>query len=62
MARIKYTPAKWVINQESRFRVAWTERVNKKLDRIVGAGYAERQIAETLALVEPIDVNIRETE
>lgn len=62
MAHEKYTPVKNVINEESRIRVEWTTRATKKLDRIVGAGYAERQIAATLALVEPIDVNIRGTE
>lgn len=62
MAREKYTPAQNVINEESRIRIAWTKRATKKLERIVGAGYAERQIAATLALVEPIDVNIRGTE
>ena len=34
------------------------EIVNAKNDRIVGAGYAERQIADTLSKVEPIDVHV----
>lgn len=34
------------------------ERVTAKNDRIVGAGYAERQIADTLSKVKPIDVHI----
>lgn len=31
-----------------------TERVRKKNDRIIGEGYAERQIADTLSKVEKI--------
>ena len=36
----------------------WTERATKKNDRIVGEGYAERQIAETLKLVEKIKTEL----
>lgn len=32
----------------------WEERARKKNDRIIGAGYAERQIAQTLAMVSKI--------
>lgn len=58
----KYTPHKYILLRERRLREYWTQRANEKNERIIGAGYAERQIAGTLALVEPIDVNIRENE
>lgn len=35
-----------------------TERVKKKNDRIVGEGYAERQIADTLSKVEKIKTEL----
>ena len=35
-----------------------TERVTRKNDRIVGEGYAERQIADTLSKVEPINTKL----
>lgn len=42
----------WEIAQD------WTERVRKKNDRIVGKGYAERQIADTLSKVEKINTEL----
>ena len=36
----------------------WTERVTKKNDRIIGEGYAERQIADTLRKVEKIKTEL----
>ena len=42
----------WEIAQE------WTERATKKNDRIIGEGYAERQIARTLKLVEKIKTEL----
>ena len=42
----------WEIMQE------WTERATKKNDRIIGKGYAERQIADTLSRVEKIKTEL----
>lgn len=42
----------WEIAQER------NERVTRKNDRIVGEGYAERQIADTLSKVEPINTKL----
>lgn len=42
----------WEIAQER------IERVTRKNDRIVGEGYAERQIADTLSKVEPINTKL----
>lgn len=43
---------------EREFRERWTEKANAKNDRIIGKCYAERQIADTLSKVEPIDVRV----
>ena len=43
---------------ERSFRAKWAEEAKAKNDRIIGDGYAERQIADTLSKVEPIDVNV----
>lgn len=40
--------------REATIRKEWTERVNKKMERIKGEGYAERQIQDTLSRVEKI--------
>lgn len=45
-------------SMERSIRERWTEQARAKNDRIIGNGYAERQIADTLSKVEPIDVNI----
>ena len=42
----------WEIMQE------WTERASKKNDRIIGEGYAERQIKDTLSRVEKIKTEL----
>lgn len=42
----------WKIAQD------WTERARKKNDRIIGKGYAERQIADTLSKVEKIKTEL----
>lgn len=42
----------WEIAQD------WTERARKKNDRIIGEGYAERQIADTLSKVEKIKTEL----
>ena len=42
----------WEIAQD------WTERVKKKNDRIIGEGYAERQMADTLSKVEKIKTEL----
>lgn len=55
---IKYGPPVYVESWERDFRERWTEEAKAKNDRIIGDGYAERQIADTLSRVEPIDVNI----
>lgn len=44
---------------ERALRKRWTKEATEKNDRIVGAGYAERQIADTLSKTEPIDLNIK---
>lgn len=36
----------------------WTERATKKNARIIGKGYAERQIADTLSKVEKIKTEL----
>lgn len=41
-------------HRESTIRKEWTDRVNKKMERIKGEGYAERQIQDTLSRVEKI--------
>ena len=33
---------------------SWTKRVNEKMERIKGEGYAKRQIEDTLSKVEKI--------
>lgn len=43
---------------EYELKKEWTAKANEKNDRIVGKGYAERQIADTLSKVAPIDVNV----
>lgn len=43
---------------ESRLRVRWTERATKKNERIIGAGYAERQIRNTLDMVSKIKTEL----
>ena len=43
---------------ERTIRERWTEQAKAKNDRIVGEGYADRQIADTLSKVEPIDTYI----
>jgi len=45
-------------NYERRIKEEWEERAKAKNDRIVGEGYAERQIAATLSQVEPIDLHV----
>lgn len=36
----------------------WTERATKKNERIVGAGYAERQIADTLSRIDKVKTEL----
>ncbi len=36
----------------------WTEHAKKKNDRIVGTGYAERQIADTLSKVGKVNTEL----
>lgn len=43
---------------ERDIRERWSEEAKAKNDRIIGNGYAERQIADTLSKVEPINVNV----
>lgn len=43
---------------ESRIRKEATERARLKDERLIGEGYAERQIADTLSKVEPINTKI----
>lgn len=57
----KYNITKIATNVESwerSFRAKWSEEAKAKNDRIVGDGYAERQKADTLSKVEPIDVHV----
>lgn len=44
--------------RESTIRTTWAEQAKKKNDRIVGVGYAQRQIADTLSKVEKIDTEL----
>ena len=46
--------------QKREYEIAqdWTERARKKNDRIIGKGYAERQIADTLSKVEKIKTEL----
>ena len=43
-----------VNERENTIRKEWTKRVNAKMERIKGEGYAERQIQDTLSRVEKI--------
>lgn len=43
---------------ESRLRTYWTERATKKNGRIIGDGYAERQIRNTLDIVSKIKTEL----
>lgn len=43
---------------ERDFRKRWSEEAKEKNDRIIGDGYADRQKADTLSKVAPIDVRI----
>ena len=47
-----------VEKREFEIRKEWTERATAKNDRIIGEGYAQRQIENTLKLVEKIDTNL----
>ena len=51
------TPTNYT-SYELSFKKRWTKRATEKNDRIVAAGYAERQIADTLSKADPIDLNI----
>lgn len=55
---IKYGPPVYIESWEREIRERWTEEAKAKNDRIIGDGYAERQIADTLSKVEPINVNV----
>lgn len=46
------------VRRENVILQEWTERATKKNDRIVGKGYAERQIADTLSRVEKIKTEL----
>ena len=48
----------YIESWERDIKLRWTEKAKAKNDRIVGKGYAERQIADTLSKVEPIDVKV----
>jgi len=54
----KHGAATDLASWERDFRERWTAKANAKNDRIIGKGYAERQIADTLSKVKPIDVNV----
>ena len=43
---------------ENRIRREATERARLKDERLIGKGYAERQIADTLSKVEPINTKL----
>lgn len=43
---------------ESRIRKEAAERARLKDERLIGEGYAERQIADTLSKVEPINTKL----
>ncbi len=45
-------------NREFFIKKKWTEHANKKNERIVGVGYAERQIADTLSKVGKVNTEL----
>lgn len=47
-----------VIRREYEIMQDWTKRATEKNNRIVGKGYAERQIADTLSRVEKIKTEL----
>lgn len=47
-----------VAYDEGKRRRKWEDKVYPKLDRIVGKGYAERQIAESLKLAGKINTKL----
>ena len=49
---------KYLERYEQEIKERWAAEANAKNDRIIGKGYAERQIADTLSKVDPIDVHI----
>ena len=49
---------KSLTNREYEIREAWTIRATEKNARIVGEGYAERQIKDTLSRVEKIKTEL----
>ena len=40
-----------LVKRESEIKIEWSERAKKKNERIIGNGYAERQVADTLSKV-----------
>ena len=44
--------------REFSIKKKWTEHATKKNDRIVGDGYAERQIADTLSKVGKVNTEL----
>ena len=55
--KITSTPTN-LLAYELEIKERWTKEATEKNDRIVGNGYAERQIADTLSKVEPIDLTV----
>lgn len=54
----KYGPPVFIDSWERALRERWTEEAKAKNDRIIGDGYAERQIADTLSKVEKIKTEL----
>lgn len=50
MGNRKYNVRQDIDEYEANIRKAWTKRANKKNKRIIGKGYAERQIQNSLML------------
>ena len=46
------------VRREYEIMQEWTEHATKKNERIIGKGYAERQIADTLSKVEKIKTEL----
>lgn len=46
------------VRRENVILQEWTERATKKNDRIVGKGYAERQIADTLSRIDKVKTEL----
>ena len=47
-----------IVKREFEIKKEWSERAEKKNERIVGNGYAERQVADTLSRVGKVNTEL----